>query len=178
MFIEPHLITKAKKIKLIVSDFDGVLTNGSIYLDKDGVEPFSKFNIYDGLAVRIAHDCGLKVALLSGRKSICTERMKALGMEDVHTGFIDKKPKLQEIINKYKLHKDEVAFIGDDLIDLPPMQLVGFKVAPNNAMPEVKNRVDYITKTNGGDGVLREVVELIIHAQDKYQAYLQRYLEE
>lgn len=177
MSLSSQISEKFDKIKLIVSDFDGVLSEGGLYLGENGEEIFSKFNIYDGFAVVMAHECGIKVAIISGRKSLCTEsRCRNLGIDEVHTGILDKAKTLQEIMFKYGYTKQDVAFVGDDLIDLPAMKLVGLTICPQNGMLDVKQRVDYITQTDGGKGVLREVVELILKQQDKYQDYLQRYL--
>ncbi|MFN8771261.1 MAG: KdsC family phosphatase [Neisseriaceae bacterium] len=175
---QDEIIAKAKKIKLLVSDVDGVLTQGELFFNEHGEEPFGKFNIYDGFAVIMAHACGLNTAIISGRHSLCTEkRMRGLGTEEVHTGILNKKHKLEEIINRLGLQNDEVAFIGDDLIDLPAMQIVGFTIAPKNGVREIINRVDYVCNTEGGNGVLRETVELILNAQNKYEAYVQKYLD-
>ncbi len=169
---------KAKKIKLIVSDVDGVMTRGDLFFDKNGVEPFGQFNIYDGFAIIIAHECGLKTAIISGRHSLCTEeRCRALGVEEIHTGVLHKKIKLQEIVERLNLDMEEVVYIGDDLIDLPAIKLAGLSFAPCTAVDEVKDRVDYITNKSCGDGVLREVIELVLNAQDKYQDYVNQFLE-
>jgi 3-deoxy-D-manno-octulosonate 8-phosphate phosphatase (KDO 8-P phosphatase) len=177
MSLTSQVSDKLGQIKLIVSDFDGVLSQGGLYLGENGEEVFSKFNIYDGFAVVMAHECGLKVAIISGRKSLCTEsRCRNLGIDEVHTGILDKAKTLQEIMLRYGYARHEVAFIGDDLIDLPAMKLVGLTICPQNGVYDVKQRVDYITKTDGGNGVLREVVDLILKHQNKYQDYLQRYL--
>lgn len=171
------VLAKAKKIKLLVSDVDGVLTNGELFFNENGEEPFGKFNIYDGYAVIMAHACGLNTAIISGRHSLCTEkRMRALGTEEIHTGVLNKRTKLEEIIDRLQLDNDEVAFIGDDLIDLPAMKIAGFTISPKNGVQEIVSRVDYVSETAGGHGVLREVVELIIKAQGKYEQYVQRYL--
>lgn len=171
------VLAKAKKIKLLVSDVDGVLTNGELFFNENGEEPFGKFNIYDGYAVIMAHACGLNTAIISGRHSLCTEkRMRALGTEEIHTGVLNKRTKLEEIMERLQLNNDEVAFIGDDLIDLPAMKIAGFTISPKNGVKEITSRVDYVSETAGGHGVLREVVELIIKAQGKYEQYVQRYL--
>lgn len=171
------IIAKAKKIKLIVSDVDGVLTKGELFFNERGEEAFGKFNIYDGFAFIIAHACGLKTAVISGRHSLCTEtRMQALGTEEIHTGILNKKDKLEEIVNRLNLSLDEVAFIGDDLIDLPAMRIAGFSLSPKNGVKEVLSQVDYICHKEGGNGALREAIELILNAQDKYESYVQQYL--
>ena len=172
------ILNKAKKIKLIISDVDGVLNKGDLFFNKNGIEPFGQFNIYDGFAVIIAHECGLKTAVISGRHSLCTEaRCKLLGMEEIHTGILHKKLKLEEIVKRLNLNYDEVAYIGDDLIDLPAIKLVGLSIAPITAVRIVKEYVDFITEAKCGEGVLREAVELILNAQDKYDAYVNQYLE-
>lgn len=169
---------KAKKIKLIVSDVDGVLTKGELFFDQNGEEPFGKFNIYDGFAFIIAHDCGLQTAIISGRYSLCSEkRFSRLGCNEVHTGILHKKTKLKEVVNRLGLKFEEVAFIGDDLIDLPAMKLVGLTIAPKNAVAEVINFVDHVTNNEGGAGIFREVVELILNAQGKYVDYVNQFLK-
>ena len=171
------LYDKAKKIKVIVTDVDGVLTDGSIFINEDKIEPFGKFNIYDGMAIDIAHGSWLKLIVISGRKSRATEaRFNKLGIDEVYTGIEDKAKKLAEIALRLELDFLELAYIGDDVIDLRAMAMVGFKVAPNNAIEAVKQRVDYITTKNGGEGVLREVVELILKSQDRFDEYINRYL--
>ena len=168
---------KAKKIKVIVTDVDGVLTDGFVFINEDKMEPFGKFSIYDGMAIEIAHDSGIKLIVISGRKSLATEaRCSKLGIDEAYTGIKDKAQKLTDIASRLKLDFSELAYIGDDVIDLKVMSLVGFKIAPQNAVEEVKQRVDYITTKKGGDGVLREVVELILKSQDLYTDYLNRYL--
>lgn len=171
------LVKLAQKVKVIVSDVDGVLNDGTLYVDANGEESFGSFNIYDGFGVVMAHACGIKIIVISGRRSACTiARCKNLGIDEVHTGILDKKVKLKEIANRLNLRLDEMAYIGDDLIDLKAMNLVGFKVAPKTAMLEMKNRVDYITERGCGDGALRELIEFILHAQGKYQDYLKCYI--
>lgn len=172
-----NTIERAQKIKVIVSDVDGVLNDGTLYIDANGEESFGTFNIYDGFGVVMAHACGLKIIVISGRRSACTiARCKNLGIDEVHTGVMDKKNKLQEVANRLGLRFDEMAYIGDDLIDLQAMSLVGLKVAPTTAMLEIKNRMDYVTDKGCGDGALRELIEFILHAQGKYKDYIKLYL--
>ena len=172
-----QLLNKAKKIKVIISDVDGVLTNGDLFINKDGGEPLSRFNIYDGFAVIIAHECDLKIAIISGRHSLCTlQRFKLLGVEEVHTGIGNKKLQLLETIKRMNVDLEEVAYIGDDLIDLGAMSIVGLSIAPSSAVDEVLKRAHVITKTKCGDGVLREVVDYILKSQNKYQAYVDSFL--
>ena len=169
---------KAQKIKMIVTDIDGVLTHGSVFIRDDFEEPFGKFNILDGFAVSLAKSVGLNLVVLSGRKSLATEaRCQKLGFDIIHTGVHDKLAKLMEIIVPLEVSLDEIAYIGDDLIDLGILTRVGLSCAPANAVDDVKKRVDYITQTSGGDGVYREVVEFIARAQGTYSAVLEKYLK-
>lgn len=167
---------KLKDIKVIVSDVDGVLTDGFIFTDQNYYEPLNKFSIYDGMAITMANDCGLGVIIISGRKSLCTEaRFSKLGITEVHTGVADKKAYLLDLSKRLNLDLSEMLYIGDDLIDLGAMSLVGVKVAPKNAVYTVQQFADYVTLASGGRGVLREIVDLILKAQDKYDSYIQKY---
>lgn len=169
-----NIITqKAKKIKLIVTDVDGVLTDGHVLIDASGNEPYGKFAIHDGIGVIMAHACGIKVIVISGRKSLSTEqRCKHLKINEAYTGVANKSAKLRQIVKRLKINLDEVAYIGDDIIDLGILSLVGLKIAPKDAVDTVVRYVDYVTKAKSGKGVFREVVDLILKAQDKYDAYV------
>lgn len=173
-----ELKQKARNIKVIATDVDGVLTDGSLVIDESGMEPFGKFSILDGMGVTIAHDCGLKIVVISRRKSLCTEnRCNKLGISEVYTGVMDKADKFREVARRLNLQLSQLAYIGDDIIDLPAISLAGLKVAPKNGVKSVKQYVDYITKARGGNGVLREVVELVLKAQGSYSEYMQQYLQ-
>lgn len=168
---------KAAKIKVIATDVDGVLTEGFVFIRDDYEEPFGKFNILDGFAIGMAQQCGIKMVVISGRKSLATEaRCNKLGMDLVYTGVRDKKAKLLEIADELSVNLDEIAYIGDDLIDLAAMGVSGLKCAPANAVGDIKKRVDFVSRLNGGHGVLRDVVELILKAQGKYEQLLAKYL--
>ena len=119
----------------------------------------------------------MKIIVISGRKSLSTEaRCNKLGIDEYYTGVEDKASKLVEIVKRLNLNYSEIMYIGDDLIDLKVMSMVGFKVAPRNAVEAVKERVDYVTSKNGGDGALREVVDLLLKSQGRYTEYINRYL--
>jgi len=175
--IYSQLTKMMQNIKVIVSDVDGVLTDGHIYINEEGHEPLARFSIHDGLGVILARENDIKIIILSGRQSLCTEaRYKYLGVTEVHTGVENKKQKLFEICNRLNLNLAEIAYIGDDLIDLSVMNCVGFKVAPKNAVKAVREISDYVTQTKGGSGALRELIDLILEAQGKYTACINRYL--
>lgn len=169
--------SKAQKIKVIATDVDGVLTDGFVFICEDNEEPFGKFNILDGFAVGMARECDIKTVVISGRKSLATEaRCHKLGLDLAYTGVHDKKSKILEVAAELGVELDEIAYIGDDLIDLPALCLVGLRIAPANAVDDVKQRVDYVSDLRGGEGILREVVELVVKSQDRYAGFLAKYL--
>lgn len=172
------IIDKAQKIKLIATDVDGVLTEGFVFIRDDAEEPFGKFNILDGFAVIMAREVGIKTAVISGRKSEATEaRCRKLGMDMAFTGVKDKSVQIREIAKYFNIGLDEIAYIGDDLIDFPALKLVGLKCSPSNAVNEIKEYVDYVSNYHGGHGAFRDIVELILKSQDKYQQIIDNYLK-
>lgn len=161
------IIKKLRKIKLLLLDVDGVMTDAGIFYSGLGVE-MKRFNAHDGYGVVRAREHGLKLGIVSGRQtSIVDARARELQIEDVAQNATDKIAAMEEIRRKYGLVADEVAFVGDDLFDLPLLKAVGFSAAPKNALPDVKRAVDYVTKLAGGDGAVREVIDLIIGSQKR-----------
>lgn len=172
------LKNKLKKIKLLIADVDGVLTDGSIYTGANGME-FKRFSVEDGAGVAIARSAGIRLALISGRYSAATEaRARELRIEDVYNGTLNKLLPYQELLARYNLRDEEVAFIGDGLIDLVILERVGVPISVNNGYPMVKNASVYVTKTNGGSGALREAVDWILKGQDRYEAVLGKLRQE
>ena len=168
-----NILHKAKKIKLIISDVDGVMTDGSIYLDKEGNDVLMKFNALDGMGINMALQCGLQFAIISGRKSHQVEiRGKNLNIQHIYLGITNKVEIVNLLIKKLNINYDEIAYIGDDVNDLGVLNLVGLKVAPPNANDEVLNRVELITKKSGGCGALRELIDYILNAQNLLSEYL------
>ncbi len=164
------LENRLQRIKLLISDVDGVLTDGSIYIGNDGVE-HKQFSILDGAAVAFARAVGLKLAVISGRYSPATTfRMEELGIEDCYQGDLNKMKPYGQIIKKYGFQDEEVSFIGDDLIDISVMEKVGMAIAVKNAHPFVKEIAHFSTETAGGKGAFREAVELILKGQGLYDA--------
>jgi 3-deoxy-D-manno-octulosonate 8-phosphate phosphatase (KDO 8-P phosphatase) len=163
-------------IKLLALDVDGVLTDGSLILHDDGTE--SKcFNTLDGHGLRMWKRAGLKVAFLSGRPSEPTKRRaEQLGVDYCFTDCYDKLPKLKEILDRENLPADNVAYIGDDLPDLPAIMFAGFGVAVANAPDEVRANADYVTTKPGGSGAVREVIEYILKNSGVWQKLLEKYL--
>lgn len=160
------------RVKMVISDVDGVLTDGSIYKGGDGSE-FKRFNVSDGAGVAMARAASLKIALISGRRSEATEvRAKELKIEDVYNGTLNKITPYEALQKKYNLKDEEIAYVGDDLIDIPVMERVGIAIAVANAYPPVKAKADYITELSGGEGAFREAVTWIIKQQGRYEEIL------
>jgi 3-deoxy-D-manno-octulosonate 8-phosphate phosphatase (KDO 8-P phosphatase) len=162
-------------IKMVIMDVDGVLTDGKIILDANGVES-KAFYVQDGSAITYLHRVGIKTAIISGRESKVVElRANELSIEDVYLGIHKKLEAYEEILKKHKIKDNEICYIGDDLIDLPILTKVGFSVAVPNAPLEVKERVSYITDAPGGYGAVREVTEKILKSQGKWETITSRY---
>jgi 3-deoxy-D-manno-octulosonate 8-phosphate phosphatase (KDO 8-P phosphatase) len=166
---------KLKKIKLLIMDVDGVMTDGRIIMDDDGRE-MKNFNVRDGHGIKVLQRFGIKVALLTGRQSkVVMHRAKDLDINDVYQKVFNKKEVFEKIIKKHKISADEAAFIGDDIIDIPVLNRVGFSVAVADAIEVVKKSADYVTKNKGGNGAVREVCEMILQAQGKWPEIAARY---
>jgi 3-deoxy-D-manno-octulosonate 8-phosphate phosphatase (KDO 8-P phosphatase) len=166
---------KARKIKLLLLDVDGVLTDGSIIIDHAG-EEIKVFNVRDGVAIKWLQRMGVEVAILSGRHSpALSARAKELGIERVITGKIDKLPSFEKLLEETGLKPEQIAFMGDDLYDLPVLKRAGISACPSDAVKEVKNICDYICAAQGGRGAVREVAELLLKSQDKWRDLLTKY---
>ncbi|MEK7449165.1 MAG: HAD-IIIA family hydrolase [Planctomycetota bacterium] len=163
------------QIKILVTDVDGVMTDGRIILDDRGVET-KLFNVQDGAGIKYLERAGIKTAIITGRYSLVVKhRAKELKIKDVFQGCKNKIPALEQLAKKYRLKYKEICYIGDDLPDIPIMKLVGYPVAVYNARPEVKRYARYITKVPGGYGAIREVTDKILRAQKKWPRLLKRY---
>src|SRR5574341_588631 len=163
--VKESLQKKLRKIKLLILDVDGVLTDNGVYVGSDGNE-FKKFNIQDGFGIYLLQLAGVKVALLSGRYSKATEsRAQELKIEHVYNGYTDKLKVYQELKEKLSFQDEEVAFVGDDLPDLPVLENVGVPMTVANAQIEVKRVAEYVTKSPGGQGAVREIINLMLKAR-------------
>ena len=166
----------AQNIKLLVLDVDGVLTSGQIIFGRDG-ELMKKFHAQDGLGITVAQKAGLKIAIITGRESQMVKlRSAELSIGDVYQGIMSKTEALGELLAKYQLDLEQVAYVGDDLNDLPVMTRVGLPCAVANAALEVKSHAQLVTKNSGGNGAVREVVEYILKAQGKWESIIAAYL--
>jgi YrbI family 3-deoxy-D-manno-octulosonate 8-phosphate phosphatase len=159
--------SKLLPIKMLLLDVDGVMTDGGLYYSADGHE-LKRFHAHDGYGVVRAHEHGLRIGIITGRTTpIVDARAKVLKIDDVFQGTMDKVTPMRILQEKYDLLEKEFAFIGDELFDLPLLRLVGFAAAPRNARDEVKREVDYITSVDGGNGAVREVIDMIIAHQTR-----------
>jgi 3-deoxy-D-manno-octulosonate 8-phosphate phosphatase (KDO 8-P phosphatase) len=164
------------EIKILALDVDGVLTDGTLIINADGSE--SKFfNSLDGHGIRMWQRAGLKVALISGRASVPTERRaEQLEIEYVFQDCHYKLPVVEQLLDKLGLEPENMAFVGDDLTDMPVMRYAGFGIAVANAVDEVKQCADYVTTRPGGSGAVREVIEYILKNSGRWRELMERYL--
>ncbi len=162
-----ELNNKFKQIKLIIFDVDGVLTDGKIVLGEDGNE-YKSFHVHDGLGMVMLLQSEIDIAIITARSSqIVASRMKSLGVKHLYQGQHDKELAYKDLKQKSKLDDKEIAYLGDDIIDLPAMKHCGLKLAVQNAHPSLKQISDYVTEKEGGNGAAREVCELLLQAQNK-----------
>ena len=154
-------IQKCKKIKILLSDVDGVLTDGGMYYSDKG-EMLKKFNTKDGMGVEILSQYGIKTILITREKSNISKKRADKIKADIILGSKKKELELPEILKKYKVKPDQVAYIGDDINDLSIIKLVGFSATPIDGIELVKQTVDYVCQSKGGDAVLREVADLLL----------------
>ena len=175
--ISKQIIEKAKQLKLLILDVDGVLTDGKLFFDHQGNE-YKAFHARDGHGIKLLRNSGVEVAVISGRNSPSVAlRMKQLGVEHVYQGHENKLSAFHEIIEKIAVTPEQVAHVGDDLLDLPIMIRVGLAIAVQDAVPEVKQHADWCTTLSGGCGAVREVCDLIMQAQGSFDEILNNYLK-
>jgi 3-deoxy-D-manno-octulosonate 8-phosphate phosphatase (KDO 8-P phosphatase) len=156
---------RAKRIKMIIMDVDGVLTDGRIILGSKG-EELKNFYVQDGQGIRLAREKGLILALISGRKSKVVERrVEELKIKETYQNISEKIEVYYKLLKKYGLKNEEVAYIGDDLGDIPPLRKAGLAISPANGVKEVKKIVHYVTRVSGGKGAVREAIDLILEAK-------------
>lgn len=157
--------TILKKIKMLILDVDGVMTDGKIVYDGQGNE-YRSFNAHDGYGIKCAQENGLHIAFVSGKYSPgVKKRAQDLGVSEVYLGIENKKKILDDLKAKYKFKKEQIAAMGDDLLDYEVLCNVGVPIAVSNAVSEVKKVACYITKKTGGDGAVREVIDIILKGQ-------------
>ena len=174
--IPAEVAARAARVRLMIFDVDGVLTDGSLTYGAEG-EQVKTFNVHDGLGIKLLQEAGIKTAIISARRTpIVLARAKDLGIEYVHQGGHDKLTPFKAMLAQLNLTEEQVGFIGDDVVDLPILTRVGFAVSVPNGRPEVQQRAHHVTSAAGGRGAVREVCELLLHAQDSYQRVMAQFL--
>ena len=167
---------QAARVRLILFDVDGVLTDGKLLVHADGSES-KTFDIKDGTGIVWAQRLGLTVGLLSARSSVATaQRAAQLGITLVHQGVQSKLETYNQIADSLMLDDADVAYMGDDILDLPVLARVGLATAPADASPDVRSRVHWVSQAKGGDGAARELIELILRAQNRWDSVIATYL--
>ncbi|MBL7052153.1 MAG: HAD hydrolase family protein [Candidatus Marinimicrobia bacterium] len=175
--IDKTIKNRLKRIKLVISDVDGVLTDGGIYISKE--QELKKFCPADGLGIALLRAAGIAFAMISGRKSEATEKWaKELDLEDVLFQTPKKIIVYEELKKRFCCSDEEIAYIGDDLIDWLPMQKAGIKIAPLNARKEIKKIADYITPNPGGDCGFRDAIDFILYGAGRFEDALQKIMKE
>ena len=173
--ISPEIKDRIKKIKFVIMDIDGILTDGRIIYDNKGNE-LKFFDVQDGFGIVLLKRIGVESAIMTAKKSkVVSRRAKDFGVKYLYQDCFDKLKAFQEILGKINLSPEEICFIGDDLIDIPVLKRVGFAVSVPNAVDEAKEAAHYITKREGGRGAVREICDLIIKTQDRWQNIISRY---
>ncbi len=161
------LDAKAQKIRMLLLDVDGVMTDGGILLGSDSIE-LKKFHAHDGMGIALAKAVGILVGILTGRDSEAVRRRaKELEIDEIQQGTIDKEKGYEAILKKYGLKDEEIAYVGDDLLDIPILKRAGLSICVANGVEEAKKVSHYVTKKKGGEGAVREAVEKILTRKGK-----------
>lgn len=172
------MVSDLAKIKLLLLDVDGVMTDGRITYDNAGVETKS-FDVKDGHGLKLLQRAGIKIGIITGRQSaVVARRAEELGIELVYQGAKDKLVPFNEILKKLKLLPEEVAYVGDDVVDLPVMRRVGFAVTVADAVDEVKPFAALVTDRKGGRGAVREICDFLLKNSGRWAAVTDRYFED
>jgi 3-deoxy-D-manno-octulosonate 8-phosphate phosphatase (KDO 8-P phosphatase) len=171
------IMEKAAAIRLVIFDVDGVLTDGSLFLGDDGQE-YKAFNSRDGHGMKMLQASGVDIGIITGRTSqVVKYRMDSLGIKHVYQGQQDKLPAFEALLNKLSISTEQVAYVGDDVVDLPILIRAGLAIAVQDAHPMVKQHCHWITPNPGGRAAARDVCELIMQAQGTLDSQLGHYLK-
>jgi len=174
--VAPELLERAKRVRLMVFDVDGVLTDGRLWYGPEG-ETIKVFHAADGHGLKMLAASGVRIALLSGRRSTAVERRAAeLGITQVLQGIEDKRPAFERLLAQAGMRPDSAGFMGDELVDLPVMTRCAFACAPCEAPEFVRRHAHYVSRAPGGAGAVRELCELLMQAQGTLEAQLASYL--
>lgn len=171
------LLEKAKHIRLVIFDVDGVLTSGRLFYSQHGTE-LKDFHVHDGQGMKILQQTGVQIAIITARESTAVaKRMQDLGITHVYQGNSDKLPAYEELKKKLNLVDRQIAYLGDDLPDLPVLRRVGLSATVANAPQIIRDHVAWTTEARGGEGAAREFCELIMRAQDTLSSAIESYLQ-
>jgi 3-deoxy-D-manno-octulosonate 8-phosphate phosphatase (KDO 8-P phosphatase) len=169
--------TRLEKVSLLLLDVDGVMTDGRIFFDNNGVET-KAFDVRDGHGLKLLQRAGLRVGIITGRQSRVVEiRARELGIDILYQGVKDKVLPYEEILNSLAIGGDQVAYVGDDIVDLPVLRRVGFAATVADGSEDVKPFVHYVTKARGGRGAVREICELILRQTGRWPQVTSRYFD-
>lgn len=169
------LLSRIGRVRLLILDVDGVLTDGKIIMDDQGFES-KHFDVRDGHGLKLLKRYQIEVALITGRRSSVVEyRAKDLGIEEVYQGIWNKVEVYEQILRKMNLNPEQTAFVGDDIVDIPVMRRVGFAVAVRNAVEDTRKAAHFVTRGRGGRGAVREVCELILKVQGHWRDVAMKY---
>ncbi len=178
MNISKEITQKAQSIKLLILDVDGVLTNNMLIYGNNG-EEHKAFHTRDGHGMVLLQKSQVDIGIITGRKSqLVTRRMQDLNVKHVYQGVPDKLPTFLKLVSELNLSLNEIAYIGDDILDLPILMRIGLSVTPADGDDEVKSRVDYVSPYRGGQGCVREVCEIIMRSQNRWQQHMDFFLRE
>ena len=176
MVTDEEIRTRAAAIRMVLLDVDGVLTDGKLYLGKDGQE-LRAFYVRDGLSIRLGQSVGLEFGIMSGRDSpLVEQRARELKIEQIHQGVHAKGERFDRIASETGLEPKEICFVGDDLIDVPAMRRAGLAACPADGCTETRKYAHYVCENRGGQGAVREVVDLILRASDRWDTAMERFL--
>jgi len=174
----PEILERARRVRVVLLDVDGVLTDGRLYVFSDGTEGRA-FHVRDGHGIAMARRAGLTFGILSGRTSkAVADRAAELGIEEVHQGVSDKGARFRQILERLDVAPDAVCFVGDDIVDVPVLRRAGLAVAPADAEESARAASHLATRARGGEGVVREVVDLLLRAQGSWERVTERYFRE
>ncbi|BBN59824.1 KdsC family phosphatase [Hydrogenovibrio marinus] len=176
MDFQTNILEKAAKIKLLILDIDGVLSDNKLYYGDNGIE-YKSFHTRDGHGMVMLQQSGIEIGIITGRKSpLIDKRMKDLKVKHVYQGVPDKLPTFLKLVEELGLDLSEIAYMGDDILDLPILTRVGLAACPKNADTEVPQHVHYVSRFNGGEGCVREMCELLLKSQGLWQKHIDFYL--
>jgi 3-deoxy-D-manno-octulosonate 8-phosphate phosphatase (KDO 8-P phosphatase) len=173
--IDHNLAEKIRSVSFLILDVDGVMTDGRIIIDDAGNET-KQFHVRDGHGLKLLMRVGIEVIIITGRTSeVVKHRAGELGIHEVHQGSRDKVGVLEEIMARRNITGENIAYMGDDIVDVPVFRKVGFAVAVADASDDAREAADYITGHSGGNGAVREICELILKVQNKWDTVVSRY---